>query len=272
MKLISLNICAGEQTESLVKFITESAETADIFCFQEVVKSDDAELIKKHPRVNIFSIIQSALPDFSVSFTPISDARSPIYFQNNVFYCAIGLATFVRKSFLIKNTQEIILCKIPKKAAQEDVRYDLLTIKMLLLKILGEKGVFMVGNVHGIAYPGSKMDTKPRLTQSRNIISALKLFSGPKIVTGDFNLLPNTRSIALLEEAELRNLIKEYGIKTTRGSLVKKLHPEYGLGKNNFQEFADYMFISRDISPRNFLVPDIPVSDHLPLIFEFEFS
>lgn len=74
---------------------------------------------------------------------------------------------------------------------------------------------------------------------------------------GDFNLDINTRSIEILEE-NLINLIKKYNIKSTRN----KHFPGQ-------EKFADYMFVSQGVNVLNFKVPDLEISDHLPMILEF---
>ena len=58
----------------------------------------------------------------------------------------------------------------------------------------------------------------------------------------------------------MTNLIKKYNIKTTR----HKLYPGF---ENN--KFADFVFVSKGIKIKNFQVPNIAVSDHLPMILEF---
>ena len=83
---------------------------------------------------------------------------------------------------------------------------------------------------------------------------------------GDLNLLPQTESVALFERAGYRNLITEYNIKTTRGTLMRKLYPQFEHGPYGFQEFADYTFMSSDLEVQSFEVPDVPISDHLPMI------
>jgi endonuclease/exonuclease/phosphatase family metal-dependent hydrolase len=90
------------------------------------------------------------------------------------------------------------------------------------------------------------------------------------MVMGDFNLLPETESVRKIERAGYRNLISEFAITTTRGSLVKKMHPEYGVGPFGFQEYADYAFVTPGIRVGSFEVPDVPVSDHLPLILTID--
>ena len=61
----------------------------------------------------------------------------------------------------------------------------------------------------------------------------------------------------------MKNLIKEFQIELTRSSLS----PFYG--KPEFQKYADYAFTSKDIQIKNFQVPHLEISDHLPMILEF---
>lgn len=118
-------------------------------------------------------------------------------------------------------------------------------------------------NVHGVALPGNKLDYSKRIRQSREIIEFMKMIDGPKIIGGDFNLEPNTESVKMFEKNGYRNLIKEYNITTTRNHLSWDLYPDKQL-------FADYVFVSPDIKIKSFEVPDIEISDHLPLILEIE--
>lgn len=73
----------------------------------------------------------------------------------------------------------------------------------------------------------------------------------------DFNLEPETRSIKMLENG-MKNLIKEFGIKFTHN---KELCPD--------DNISDYVIISEGIDVKKFKVPEVFVSDHLPLILEF---
>ncbi len=67
----------------------------------------------------------------------------------------------------------------------------------------------------------------------------------------------------MLEEEGYQNLIKDYQIKSTRNRLSWELWPE------DKQHFADYVFASPEINVVEFSVPDIEVSDHLPMIVSF---
>ncbi len=78
-----------------------------------------------------------------------------------------------------------------------------------------------------------------------------------KILCGDFNLRPDTKSMSILER-ELKNLIKDYKITSTRSKLYTKE-----------EKYADYILTSHDLKLINFKILDEVVSDHLPLLLEF---
>src|SRR5205085_5112035 len=133
-----------------------------------------------------------------------------------------GLATFVRRSLPI----------LDRRAARIIDHYDSLDavpglhpiVRWLqLTEIAVPSGALLVGNYHGIARPGSKLDSDERLEQSRAIRRALDAHDGPVVLVGDFNLLPETESVRLLE-AGLRNLVIERAIPTTRS----RLNPYFG--------------------------------------------
>ncbi|MCX6712734.1 MAG: endonuclease/exonuclease/phosphatase family protein, partial [Candidatus Vogelbacteria bacterium] len=101
-------------------------------------------------------------------------------------------------------------------------------------------------------------DTLERLEQSRKIKAFMDSVDSPKILCGDFNLLPDTESLKIIEGG-LRNLIREYGVTSTRTSFYTK--PD---------KFADYVFVSPEIKVVDFKVLPDEVSDHSPLLLEFE--
>ncbi len=127
---------------------------------------------------------------------------------------------------------------------------------------MGKKKIWL-GSVHGKTLPGNKLDTPVRLKQSETIINFFADKSSPKMVGGDFNLMPDTKSVAMFEEAGYKNLIKDFGIKNTRNKLSWEQF-------NNIQHFADYVFVSKDIKVSKFEVPYTEISDHLPQILDFE--
>ncbi|KKU05473.1 MAG: Endonuclease/exonuclease/phosphatase [Parcubacteria group bacterium GW2011_GWA2_45_30] len=117
---------------------------------------------------------------------------------------------------------------------------------------------YTICNFHGHWKPHTnKEDLPERIEQSQKIVEFLKPEKSKKILCGDFNLAPHTQSIRILEDG-MRNLVKEYGITSTRSHYYTKD------GK-----FADYILVSPEVEVKDFKVlPDV-VSDHLPLYLEF---
>lgn len=96
-----------------------------------------------------------------------------------------------------------------------------------------------------------------RIEQSVMIMTFLNNIQGKKILCGDFNALPGSKSIGILEQG-MKNLIKEFNVTSTRSRLY--LQPV---------KFADYIFISPDASVKEFRTLPVEVSDHLSLFLDF---
>jgi endonuclease/exonuclease/phosphatase family metal-dependent hydrolase len=122
-------------------------------------------------------------------------------------------------------------------------------------------GRIAIANIHGLWNGKGKTDSPERIIQSEYIVKFVRSQTCPTVVIGDFNLLPDTESVKLLEASSLRNLIKEYGINSTRTSFYKKT-----------ETFADYAFVTSDIRVKQFSVLSDEVSDHAPLLLEIEVS
>lgn len=134
----------------------------------------------------------------------------------------------------------------------------------LYVQVILGKQVVHIGNFHGVSRPGEKLDDPVRLRQSRRLLEFFEDKAGPKIIGGDFNLLPETQSIVMFEARGYRDLIKEFRIETTRNRLAWEAHP------NSKQYFSDYVFVSPEVKLKGFSVPNLEVSDHLPLLLEIE--
>lgn len=249
MKLISLNIWGGNVYDPLMKFIKDNKDNIDIFCFHEVFADCDREQIKwfllsDSARIGIYQEIANILSDHVGRFCPIYDS---VY----------GIATFIRKDIEIVKEDHVLLFEPrcfpdPENPMTDHAR------KMQCLEI--KRGnVYRIFNVHGHWVPGNKLDNENRLEQSRRIVEKIQQSDLPIIMCGDFNLEPQTESIAMIEQVPMSNLIKKYNVQSTRTSLYKK--------KGNF---ADYIFINDGIAVREFRVMPDEVSDHAALYIEFE--
>jgi endonuclease/exonuclease/phosphatase (EEP) superfamily protein YafD len=128
--------------------------------------------------------------------------------------------------------------------------------------LLAGRQELVVANFHGTPDPPHKLDTPERIEQSRQILDVLADGPPDVILAGDFNLLPEAKSIAMLGH-RFRNLVCEFAVPTTRSYL----NPHRGTPQE--QKFADYVFVSSGVRIQGFVVPDVLISDHLPLILSF---
>lgn len=85
---------------------------------------------------------------------------------------------------------------------------------------------------------------------------------GIKILGGDFNTLPDEKSITMFETAGYKSLIKDFAVNTTRNRYVWERYPK------NKMYYSDYVFVERGTKLKSFDVPGIEVSDHLPMVVE----
>ncbi len=265
MKLISLNAYFGFVFEPLMAWIHEQAQSTDVFCFQEMLSNpkEDALGMPCRGRANVLQEIARRLPEFTCHFAPMQDDFDfvPTYPGQT----QLGNAIFYRKSLSATETGSFFIYRSFNSYDGND--YETAGHNAVYLGLGGALPLTIV-NLHGNSEPASKRDTPMRLEQSKKVLDFLRDRHGEKIVMGDFNLFPDTESIKMFENQGFHNLIRDYKITTTRGSHMRKLFPEYEHGKYGFQEFADYTFVSPGVDVKSFEVPDVPISDHLPMILE----
>lgn len=126
---------------------------------------------------------------------------------------------------------------------------------------LEQKKKLQVINVHGV-WTADKKGDKRTQNQSIKIIEAATRYKNlSTVILGDFNLLPNTRSIKTLER-HYRNLIKEFNVRSTRPDIKKDMD----IGN----QVVDYIFVNNMVKVKKFEAIMNDISDHLPLLLEFE--
>ena len=258
MRLLSLNAESGAGGPMFEKYIKSKMKSVDVFCFQEVYDSKIYKNVGMGERTDFFKLLKTLLKDYESLFCPVSDTLAD--FHKTKFKIVLGLAVFYKKGIKIekhfeKHTHGSLHAPVDFFHGKESNAIQ-------CVKFLTKKGSFWVANFHGASRPGDKLDTPKRLEQSKKILKVLSQLEGPKILCGDFNLMPNTESIKMIERASMKNLIKLYKIKNTRNSISWK---RYG----NKQHFADFTFVSKDINVKDFKVPYTLASDHLPMILDF---
>ncbi|MBI2085779.1 endonuclease/exonuclease/phosphatase family protein [Candidatus Daviesbacteria bacterium] len=257
MKIISLNTWGGKIYHPLINFINKNAKDTDIFCFQEIFDTTSALTDVLGYRVNLFKEITKVLINYSGYFFPCIDNYLVGSFQKHFtdFNLSSGLAIFVKKSLKITSSGDFFVYRKKNDHKLGDFNTMPKNAQYISLSAAGKQ--FVICNIHGLWSTEGKYDTPSRIQQSQKVEKFLDDQKGGKILCGDLNLALNTRSLKILEE-NMTNLIKKYNIPTTRN----KHFP-------GMEKFADYTFVSPDVKVIDFQVPDIEISDHLPMILEF---
>jgi endonuclease/exonuclease/phosphatase (EEP) superfamily protein YafD len=213
---------------SIKEFVLNQSPDTDIFCFQESFN---------HAQSNIFCL------DWLKNYQYFFDKKQ-VNKTDEFTNC-----TFVHKKHSVIDTKTI---------GQGDLTVGLGLYNQIKTP---DNKIINLCNVHGHARPGDKQDTSDRIRQSQLIIDFFKSISGPKIIGGDFNLDLNIKSVQMFEQNGYKNLIKEFNISTTRNEIA------WAQFKNK-QLYADFVFTSPNVKVTKFLVPNMEISDHLPMILE----
>lgn len=246
MKLITLNIWGGKVFEPLMNFFKMRAEDTDIFCLQEVFNNPPQIKSKVQTKVakeDIYKDIAEVLKDFDGYFAPTQDGEE-------------SLTIFVKKKFGVQEIADQFVYRW--RNAMEGNDASTYGINVQYTKFSKSEKNYMVCNLHGHWTPNFKGDNPARLEQSQNIKKMLDNFKGAKILCGDFNVAPDTKSMEILETS-MTNLVKKYKVATTRSHFYTKEH-----------KFADYILVSPEIQVKKFEVIQDVVSDHLALMLEFD--
>ncbi len=237
LEIIYLNIWGGKLKEKLLSFLQEKSESVDIFCFQEVFDNGKTtRSIYQGEYMNIFNDMQTVLPNHKGYFVASEGNEE-------------GLSMFVKNGIDVVETGDVFVYRW--KDAMENDDSATLGRNVQYVSINKNNKKYLVASFHGLWNGVNKLDSADRIDQSNNITKFIASRNEEhKILGGDFNLRPDTESVAILEK-DMKNLVKEYGITSTRTSLYTK--PE---------KFADYVFISPNINVDSFEVLPEEVSDH----------
>ena len=241
MKLITLNIWGGHLRNPLLRFIHNNRHV-DFFCLQELYYNAHRTLNNKERELslNIFSDLKKLLPNHIAIFKPAVE---------NVY----GIGIFIKNSIDIIGEGEINIHQkqhYPGIGLNHDRNLQWIECK-------DKNRIFSILNVHGLWNGKGKKDNPERIIQSQRIRQFMDTINTPKILCGDFNLRPDTESMRLLEKG-MTNLVTSNHIRSTRTRFYSKE-----------EKFADYILASPEITVNAFTVMSDEVSDHAPLLLDF---
>jgi endonuclease/exonuclease/phosphatase family metal-dependent hydrolase len=256
MKLISFNIAIMiDNSQKVINFVNQI--NPDIVCFQEIIRHLDNSVYSRFKsKAKIENSIKLPYSFFGPQWIANADIKN-------------GKICKEYGGFLEQGNE--VLSKYPIVAASNEFfhrKYELSIDRtnfytedharcVEVVEIMVENKKIQILNLHG-TWSKDCLDSQRSVRQSRYIIQAAQRKNIPTIITGDFNLLPDTESIKMFNK-NFVNLIKKYKIKTTR---PKK--DGYDL------QVVDYIFVNDKIKVNSFEVIETDISDHFPLILDFD--
>lgn len=258
MKLLNLNVCIKlDNTNKIIELLKDI--DADICTFQEVMNGIDDTCYDMYKSKNKLAEISNyPFNEFAPLFIAkgvLKNGKITRDFGGNAEQGSLILSKFKIKEhynqfYYNEYRYEYDATEFREKDWCRSIQNAIININGKDLQII---------NVHGI-WNKDKLGDERTIKQSEFILSKIR-FDIPCIVLGDFNLLPNTDSIKLIND-KMHNLIDEYNIKTTR--------PIFDDGLDKGSIVCDYVFVNDKIKVKDFTVLNNDVSDHLPLQLDFE--
>ena len=249
-----MNTWGGRAGKDKLLAFFESHKDMDVFCLQEIW-SAPYEHLEGHSAgglsIDHSNIMVYGMQEISTLLDSHTAYFKPHHLNN------YGLMMLIKKDLDVISEGDVFVYKDRGHIPEGDVGFHARNVQFAT--IATKNGNPSILNFHGLWNGGGKGDSEDRLLQSDRIIQFMKTLSNPYVMSGDFNLLPDTQSIKKLEDFGLRNLIKEHNITSTRTSLYPKA-----------EKFADYTLTSKKIIIEDFKVLTDEVSDHSPLYLEFE--
>lgn len=265
MRLLSLNVALFETNNELVSGFL-SKQNIDILCLQEVSEKVDPSVnpdyVSKDP-------IDQSTKELKYSFFgptwSIKDFHQKNFHQRISFDFEFGgflkSGNYIKTKYKIFKKQNVFLTnKIikvtnwstwPKKQSK--------AVQVVDLKLPNSKKLRVL-NYH-VIWSKEKIGNDQTLKACQKILELAKQVTYPVIITGDFNLFPDTSSMKVFSD-DFISLVNEYNISTTRPNHNELSHLQ--------RNVVDYILVSKDVKINSFEVVDTNVSDHLPLVLNFE--
>ncbi len=253
MKIIFLNTWGGRAGKAgVLAFFEKHKHDIDVFCLQEIWSStyDELEGIAAGSlAIRNADIMTAGLQEISDILTDHTAYFAPHYKDH------YGLLMLVKKTLKVKAMGDIFVHLYKDFEPKGDIGHHARNVQYVTIDQDGMPVTVM--NFHGLWNGQGKGDSPERLLQSQKLLEVISGLKGEIVLGGDFNVTPRTESLSMLSRSGLRELISEFGIPSTRTSFYTK--PE---------KFADYAFVSRGLTVKNFAVLPDEVSDHTPLFLE----
>lgn len=255
IKFITLNIeHGGKLFDNIVDFFTQ--ENPDIIVTQEIFNSDNPQYDRRFRGfAQLGKALEKELPHhaFQSAFFDITEMKDGVERGNAVF----------SRFPLIKN--ERIQVGKPYAIVDETGMNTYFDVPKILQHVeveLGNERALNIFNLHGYWGTDGK-DNPERLKMAEDIKKAMK-GNAPMVLAGDTNFT--------LEAHETIQIIESGGVTSVFGeSLATTFNMGHKDPNSGYATAAvDMVFASPDMKVIERKMPEVDVSDHYPLVVEFE--
>ena len=236
--------------DNLLAFL--KTEDFDILSFQEV--SGDAISFQ---RTNTFQQICNLGYDGELSVTWRYKGNPHSFF---------GEAVFFKPSFTLLQKTEIWLKPYAELATLDGFDSEEFPKSVLSVTLEKDGKKFDVLSAH-LAWSATADDTPEKLQQARLFVEYMKTLRRPFILSGDFNVAPDTKVVSMID-AFARNLTRENNLTNTM-NLRNHRDKERLITKGGVA--VDYIYVSKEWNVNKFeLLEKLDLSDHLGLYLACE--
>lgn len=250
LKIINLNVwIGGKLFDPMLDFLNN--EKADIVLLQEVYNSQDPSLERRY---RTFEVLKEQLGYEYGAFAPafLEEMGEQSFEQGNAILSVFPL-TEVSTTWY----------DVPYGTRIDDWEHFHVTPRCLQHVVADIDGKsFHLLNTQGI-WGEDGGDNERRLKMAEQIVTEVSDHS-PLLLAGDFNVRYQTEAIAKIEK-KLTNVFKD-DVKTTFNLKQKDLEKFPGFA----DAAVDGIFVTPDIKIIEKRVPDVDVSDHMPMVVEVE--
>ncbi|MEI6183844.1 MAG: endonuclease/exonuclease/phosphatase family protein [Polynucleobacter sp.] len=238
--VLQWNIWYKEDLLKVAEFIKSTK--ADVICLQELSIDNPDQTVKdgvRHIAEKLGYYIQKC---------EISIDASEMKLANAIF-----------SKYPIKNSRNVWINK-PTGSGHYDDEYRAYVEAELDI----DGNTVTVGTVH-MSYTNAFKPTGRKLEETKSLISAIQNNKSSFILTGDFNAKPDSEVIESISE-----LLENAGPNSKENTWTTKPFSYDGFEANTLDLRFDYIFSTCDLVVKQIEVLKTELSDHLPILAEFE--
>lgn len=245
MKLLQLNVWMGKLTWQATRFIEQ--EKPDIICLQEAFQAD-ANIKFPDKVFNCLDLIQEASGLEYCFFSPISSM--------DVADGTVEMGNAILSRYPFESTETIFTHgEYQEHHTALNHIENARNMQIVELKIDDQDLTVINHHAHWEKTP---MGSEVSIERMKQVANRARQVEGPLIFAGDLNLLPESEPMRLFD-GWLEDLVAKSDATTTLSKLGQP-----------FDVVCDHIFVNGQIKVNEFAVKSVMVSDHLPVVLEFD--